>query len=363
MEYYVFLTHRCNMACTYCSAGNAVTTNATAKTLTPAQIEKIAHYIRNDLNARGSAAGENRIVFFGGEPLLVPHIMRDLLQATMGLPAEYCLYTNGLLLNQIPRDMLSAIKFIFVSFDGDQNSHEQHRGAHTYARIVHNLIELKKKSSPSLIGRLTVEESTNLFKSVTTMLNLCDHVYWQIVNKPRFENPQTFIQNYESGIEQLFTYWLNALRQGKILNLIPFEAVASSLLNGSNPDPVSFRCACGTEFQAIDIDGTIYGCDEYVGTPWARLGHIDAGAPLSLNYRSHKSLNPECASCRNSLICLGRCRKMLQSFEKDQIQIYCRLTNFLIDLIRENLKEIKKALQNKGLEEIYTSPPITEEIP
>lgn len=363
MEYYVFITHRCNMACTYCSAANAVTTKHVTKKLSPAQVTKIARYIKEDINVRGAVDEENRIVFFGGEPLLACDTMRDLLQATRGLPVVYCLYTNGLLLNQVPWDILSTMKFIFVSFDGDKNSHEQHRGRHTYERIVNNLIHLKKKANIPLIGRLTVEESTNLYKSVTTMLNLCDYVYWQIVNKPRFENSQTFIQSYESGIEQLFTFWLNNLKQGKILNLIPFEAVASSLLNGSNPNPLSFRCACGTEFQAIDIDGTVYGCDEYVGTSGARLGNIQDDLPLSLNYQSHQSLNPECASCKNSLICLGRCRKMLESFDKDQIQIYCRLTNFLIDLVRINLQEVGKALQNNGLEEIYTSPPITEEIP
>lgn len=363
MEYYIFVTHRCNMACTYCSAGNAVTTNPAAKTLTPFQVRRIAQYIREDINARRSDAEENRIVFFGGEPLLACDTMRDLLQATIDLRASYCLYTNGLALNQVPLDILSAMNYIFVSFDGDKNSHEQHRGTRTYDRIVNNLIEIKRKVSLPLIGRLTVEESTNLYKSVTTMLDLCDHVYWQIVNKPCFENPQRFVQNYESGIEQLFTLWLNTLRRGKILNLIPFEAVANSLLNGLDSEPLSFRCACGTEFQAIDIDGTVYGCDEYVGTSEARLGHIDDGAPLSLNYQSHQDLNPDCQGCKNSLICLGRCRKMLQSFDKVQIQIYCRLTNFLIDLVRDNLEEIEKALQDNGLEEIYISPPITEEIP
>ncbi|MGB9700859.1 MAG: radical SAM protein [Thermodesulfobacteriota bacterium] len=363
MEYYVLVTHRCNMACTYCSAGNAVTTNPSAKTLSPDQVLSIAEYIKEDLIARGKDAEENRIVFFGGEPLLAIDAMRNLFQATLGLPASYCLYTNGLALNKIPLDILSALKFIFVSFDGDKHAHEQHRGAHTYDRIVNNLIEIKKKASLPLIGRLTVEESTNLFESVTTMLELCDHVYWQIVNKPRFENPRRFIQNYESGIEQLFFFWLNQLRQGKILKLIPFESIANSLLNGSDTDPVSFRCACGTEFQAIDLDGTVYGCDEYVGTPLARLGNIKDGTPLSLNYRSHQDLNPDCGTCKNSLICLGRCRKMLQSFAKDQIQIYCRLTNFLIDLISANLPKIEKALQDNGLQEIYISPPITEEIP
>jgi radical SAM protein with 4Fe4S-binding SPASM domain len=363
MEYYVLVTHRCNMACIYCSAGNAVTTNPSAKTLPSDQVQRIVQYIKDDLNARGKNAEENRIVFFGGEPLLACNTMRDLLHATLDLPVSYCLYTNGLALNKIPLDILSALKFIFVSFDGDKHAHEQYRGAYTYDRIVHNLIEIKKKASIPLIGRLTVEESTNLYKSVTTMLELCDHVYWQIVNKPRFENPSTFIKNYESGVEQLFFFWLNQLRQGHILKLIPFEAIANSLLNGADADPVSFRCACGTEFQAIDIDGTVYGCDEYVGTPLARLGNIQDGAPLCLNYRPHQDLNPDCGQCKNSSICLGRCRKMLQSFDKDQIQIYCRLTNFLIELIRENLQKIEKALQDNGLEEIYISPPITEEIP
>ncbi len=363
MEYYIFLTHRCNMACTYCSAGNAVTTNSAAKTLSPARVEKIAQYIREDIEARGNTADENRIVFFGGEPLLACNILRDLYQATIDLEASYCLYTNGLALNQAPMDILTAMNYIFVSFDGDKDSHELHRGVRTYDRIVNNLIEFKKKASVPLLGRLTVEESTNLFKSVTTMLKLCDHVYWQIVNKPYFEDPQKFIKNYKSGIEQLFAFWLNHLKNGQILNLIPFEAIAHSLLNGPDPDAVSFRCACGTQFQAIDLDGTIYGCDEYVGTPLERLGNIETKVPLTLNYRSHQELNAQCQECSNSLICLGRCRKMLQAFAQDQIQIYCHLTNFLINLLRQNLKEIEKALRAHGLTEIYTSPAITEEIP
>lgn len=195
------------------------------------------------------------------------------------------------------------------------------------------------------------------------MLNLCDHVYWQIVNKAHFENPGAFIRNYESGIEKLFEFWLDHLRRGKILPIIPFQALARSLMNGRELESISFRCGCGSIFQAIDIDGTVYGCDEYVGTSLGHLGNINTEVPFSLRYQSHKDLFSECVTCKNSEICLGRCKRMLQTFEQDQIRIYCRLTNHLIDLVRENMQKIESSLGDHDLQEIYISPPVTEEIP
>ncbi len=365
MEYYVFVTEKCNMSCKYCFVKPAVSTQGYDRTLSPEQAVKVTKYIKRDIESRPNNHQKNRIVFFGGEPLLACDAIRTLLNVTSNLNMEYWLYTNGLLLNTASKDILSSMQLILVSVDGDKRAHEKYRGVGTYERIIQNITKTKNKIPTPFLGRITIEETTDLYLSVTTLLNHVDHVYWQIVNKPYFDDSDMFIQRYKAALRKLFQFWLSQLQDGKVLNIIPFQAVANSLMNSKKLINNSFRCGSGETLQVIGLDGIVYECDEYIGTNSGQLGTIDDDRPLRLKNESHQDLHKECGSCLYSEICLGRCKKMLKTFNKNQIRIYCNLTRFLIELVCNNLEEIKRALKTNDIEcgQIYTGPFGTEELP
>jgi len=319
-------------------------------------LEEIVEYVRADRDG-----DDDSLVFFGGEPLLVPGIIERFIDETRDLGLRYILFTNGLLINRVSRDLLKELDVIFVSVDGDRYSNEKHRVAGTYERIIENIDLLRSTTDSYLIGRVTVEEETNVELSVRNLLEHVDAVYWQIVNKPRFNDGHTFVEKYCRDVERLFDYWIKHLSCGENINIIPFQAVAASVLFGYPEDGRSFRCGSGHSYQAIDVDGNVYFCDEYVGDDSGVVGNIADGR-VDLKYTRHYDIFEDCLDCEVSDICLGRCRKFLTEYGDEHKRFYCKMTQFLIDLFkgeRDRLSEIVKDL----VDSLYRTPRCTEEIP
>lgn len=360
MEYYINLTNKCNLRCSFCCSGKIVFKDG-QKELSDDEIDNILSYIRRDIRKRNKEI--NRIVFYGGEPFVVPHIIENIIKNTANLKVEYMLYTNGTLIDKISSSILKSLDIILVSFDGDKNAQEKYRGKGTYQKVIENLKKLSPKIKNKIIGRITVEEETDIFKSATNVLRYISVVHWQIVNKPKFKNGKKFIASYNKRVAKLWNYWLKNLGNGKILKIIPFQAIVSSLLN-ENQSRKSFRCGCGYSMQMIDMNGEIYDCPESIGFKERIVGSIHR-INSGLCYEKHTDLWKECEKCSVSAVCLGRCKKNLKIYNPKHLKEYCEMTEFLITTIDNDKERIKNAMhQNKiPLNKIYSGPYCTEEIP
>lgn len=364
MEYCVYITYNCNMSCTYCLAKKVINTNSNTN-ISEQQIDQIVNYIEKNNKQ------EDRVVFFGGEPLLRPDIINKFVCKASKLNVYFLLYTNGLKLEKSLVNTLKNISVIFVSFDGDSNSHKKYRGKGTYDTIIENLKQVKPLlNDTNFIGRITLEEDTDIYQSVTNMLYYVDAVYWQIVNKPEFVYPSKFIETYKKGITKLFEFWLNNLKNGEILNIIPFQAISSYYIFDYRRGQKSFRCGASTEYQVIDINGNIFWCDEYIGSEKDIVDNVNSivnneRSDINLDYSHHTKIFDDCANCSVSDICLGRCKKCLVEYKKQQVRIYCQATILLIKLVENNIDQIKDALikNSFSFKEFYKQPHCTEEIP
>ena len=96
MEYIIFLTYRGNLRCSYCFANNVVDNENTTLCLSIDKTNQIIDFIRQDISNRKTQ--ENSIVFFGGEPTLVPDLIDYIIEETSDLNLRYSIYTNVLLL-------------------------------------------------------------------------------------------------------------------------------------------------------------------------------------------------------------------------------------------------------------------------
>lgn len=348
------------MSCSYCFVKSGLYPEQDLS-LSDDQINRLVKYI--SLNNNGY---KDTVVFFGGEPLLKYDIIGKFIKRTKNLNLSYKVYTNGLLLNSIPLEILNSLDTILVSVDGDKKAQEKYRGIGTYDQIIDNLKTIKPLLHCFVIGRVTVEEETNIYLSVTNLINYTDAVHWQIVNKPTFDNNELFIENYKQNLNRLFEYWLNHLKSGKLLRIIPFQAITSSFLFNYKKDGRSFRCGVGSNFQTIDMkDENIYWCDEYIGDPKGVIGNISNHRPINLAYTSHKDIFKDCQKCEVSDICLGRCKKNLLKYSYQQNKVYCELTRYLIQIISNHLEEIKNVVEknNYDLKKFFDIPYCTEEIP
>lgn len=361
MEYILFLTYCCNLSCEYCFAKDLVHNNKGNATISQEHINRICNYIKSDiiLNHRKN----NSIVFFGGEPSLVPDVIIDIINKTYDLNLKYSIYTNGLLIDKLPDILLEKMQTILVAIDGYKESHERFKPQGSYEQIINNVQSIRNRTNAQIIGRITLEEESNIFYSVKNILKYFDFVHWQIVNKNDFVNPEKFINDYKNNVNDLFAYWKESLKNGVVLNIIPFNRIVLSLL--TNEKSASFRCGCGSSIQAIDIDGNIYSCDEYINQTSQSIGNINSNAHNLIKYKSHIELFADCGKCDISNICLGRCRKSLETQPPKLIKIYCALTHILVDMILQSLDEIRDIITSQKIDwkRLHTEIYNTEIIP
>lgn len=362
MEYILFLTYQCNLNCQYCFAKNFVHDSQQNNiSINDEKVEKICKYIEHDIYA--NKRENNSIVFFGGEPSLVPEIILKIIKKTSRLNLNYFIYTNGLLLDKLPDVLLNKMHSILVAIDGDKSCHELYKPLGSYEKILSNVKAIKEKTNAQIIARITMEEETNINLSVTNLLSHFDYVHWQIVNKPSFNDAERLISNYRTNIQALFNKWMKNIKEGNILNIIPFNRIVYSLITKENC--ISFRCGCGSTIQAIDVYGNVYMCDEYIEDPTYAIGNINSLIFNDVYFKSHYELFEDCSECKISSICMGRCRKCLETQSKDQIKTYCELTKVLVNIIIDSLDDIRDIIAIKKIDllklrtEIYN----TEVIP
>lgn len=347
MEYILFLTYRCNLNCQYCFAKNLVhnTTNNHA-TISENNIARFCTYIEQDISRNNRQ--NNSIVFFGGEPSLVPDIISDIIEKTSHMNLRYSIYTNGLLLDRFPISLLSKLHTILVAIDGDKECHEKYKPKGSFDLILDKVKSIRDKTNAQVIARITMEEETNIDLSVSSLLPYFDFVHWQIVNKDSFNDSCKLIDNYQKNVQSLFRKWKEALNEGLVLHIIPFNRIVYSLL--TNEKPLSFRCGCGSSIQAIDINGNVYLCDEFIENQNNSITNMQDDNYQAITYKSHVELFEDCSNCDISSICLGRCRKCLETQPSDQIRIYCELTKILIHLITDSIEEIQDSILSKRID-------------
>lgn len=181
MEYSIYITYNCNLRCSFCYVKEKLSQKR--KGISNKKIDQIVKYIASNEKKR------DWVVFFGGEPLLVPQIIDKFIKKLRNTKIRFAMYTNGLLLNKIPKEILKKIEVILVSADGDKKTQEKHRGKGTYHRVLRNINAAKMKTGAFFVGRMTVDEETDLYKSAVNLLKYTDGVHWQIVIKPAFESP------------------------------------------------------------------------------------------------------------------------------------------------------------------------------
>lgn len=352
MEYIIFLTYGCNLRCSYCFASNVVFDRKSSHCcISKEQAIKTIEFIRKDITKRAST--ENSIVFFGGEPTLVPEIIDFFLQNTKDLNLRYSIYTNGLLLNQIAPNILNSFDSILVAIDGDKTAHEKYKPVGSYDKILNNVDIIRKKFNGEIIARITMEEDTNIYKSVVNLIDKFDFIHWQIVNKNSFNNPNEFIQKYRNNISMLCDYWLDGLNKGRVYNIIPINEIMMRLLTGEwTNQQKSFLCGCGQNVMSIDISGNVYLCDEYINEPDKSIGVI-GNNNIDLKCPSHTDLFDDCKNCSVSSICCGRCRKSLESLELDSLRVYCEMTHILINELSSKVNEVKNILIRNNLKNSF----------
>lgn len=351
MEYYITLTYNCNLKCSYCAAQKVVFCETQNRTMSRETIDKIVDYIMNDYVARKE---QSYIVFYGGEPTLVMDLIEYILIRTRHTTLKYILYTNGLLLKDLTQHILDNIDIAFISIDGDKDVHDFYKFDGSYNQVLENTRWLGENSNIITIARITLQEESDLFSSVINVYKDFHYIFWQIVNKPNFDSPDTMLSKYTESIRTLFSFWQDEIKKNNFIQIIPFIALLTDIPSNTRN---TFKCGMGVSQIDFDISGNVFMCDEYIGQTDHICGNINNSQSINITKKYNFEVHPWCKDCSISNICRGRCRHALEAFSDETNKLYCNLTKALTSTVVP--MNIEHWISNKDKQIIE----ITEQIP
>lgn len=313
------MTNACNMHCTYCFEENTRhhrTSGAISWQIIQFALDSII-LEENELYV---------VTFFGGEPLLnTDLIFRTITYAKKVAYMRRSFVSFNMVTNATCLDSKTILRlnseevYLFISFDGDQDSQDKYRrmanGQSSYGRVLTNLKALihsrrSMKCKDNMAVRMTVTRDgiERLVERYQFLCQLgCNKITFALVSSSA-EKPYA-ISNDDFGAlrtayRELADVFLQEVREGNIHNRF-FLSLVKKIVDGVH---CNHFCDCGNRYLAIGIDGTIYPCEGFLGINDFSCGNV----LLSTNHPTHYSLscvdnNPVCKKCWARYLCGGGC--------------------------------------------------------
>lgn len=313
MKVTLSLTHRCNLACTYCYAGLATKPDMTLKT---------ARRIVDFAVARTPADRVLDLGFFGGEPLLRTDLMGGTAHYAWeraedaGLALRLGVTTNGTLLTQPVLDLVNKYDIgVCVSMDGPPEIHNAHRVYHD-GRGSFDEVRAGLERALEQVARVQVnavfgpEAVTALPETVAYLVDLGVNV---IHLNPDIcaDWPPLISSDLATAYDQLADNYIAAYERGQELaiNLIDGKLILF-LKGGYAPDDV---CGMGETEWGFAPSGNVYPCERFIGededSPFL-IGNVHTGLDATrrcavLAHRGNR--NDACTKCSLRDYCMNWC--------------------------------------------------------
>ena len=338
MLYIIMVTPSCNLSCNYCG-GSLV---GMPQEITY-DVDRLSEIVGND--------GEAVVAFYGGEPLLRPDVVKNLLSE---LPAKrFVLQTNGYFMRKLGDDV-KKFDTVLLSIDGRKEITDRYRAPGCYDRVMDALRFLREQRyEGDIIARMAVSKYTDIYEDVTHLLQFFPHVHWQldVVWSPLWgldEFEKWAEGSYMPGIEKLVKMWADEIKKGNVMGLVPFLGIMKRMIWGKEAGE-GLPCGAGREAVAITTDGRVLACPIAGEFSWNELGNeIDA-----LQSFKEVEVGEPCRSCDVYGICGGRCLFAYkeQLWGSEGFRAVCRVTKHLIhqlegvkDVVMENLPQVESEI-------------------
>lgn len=327
------VSHDCNLRCQYCFAGQGVY-GGEAKVMS-ADVAKAAI----DFLIEKSVGRHNlELDFFGGEPLMNFDVVRETVAYARSLEKKhdklfrFTMTTNGVLLNDEISEFLNReMHNVVLSLDGRPAINDAMRpnagGKGSYATIVpkyQRFVE-QRKQGPFRDYYVRGTFTRNNLDFTTDVLHMADLGFDQISVEPVISDPQYPFAITEEDLprireeyDRLAQTLLERRRTGKPFNFFHF-------MLDLDQGPCAIKrlrgCGCGNEYAAVDPDGDVYPCHQFVGQPQWRMGSVVTGAyDLEQKARFAKATvysKEPCRDCWAKFYCSGGCNANNQQYEGD----------------------------------------------
>lgn len=317
-------TLRCNFACSYCYE------NRYGKIITKEEQNKIIDFISKQLKM---GYKNLNLIWFGGEPLLVFDIIKEMSNQIIELCDSYnvdysaFLTTNGYLLSEEIILKLNDLKIkkLYVTLDGPKKIHDLRRclvnGKGTFDKIVDNLIKAKWYGIEPII-RMNIDKTNSIY--IEKLRNF-------VTNELKLGMYLGLVREYTDSCSDSNDIYFNKKQYADLEGTFNDKQSKDKYIDYSFPrqKPIYCRAAKIGTF-VIDPDLNLFKCENDIGRSEKRISSVsdypfDNEIDGVLNKKFYE-WNPfkykECCDCKILPICMGGCPFMSIKHNKPECETY-----------------------------------------
>lgn len=295
----------CNLKCTYCIIGESVNNSRCETRMRGHIVDKSAEYVYKTAVNRNIK--QLNVILYGGEPMLSQasniSFIKKLaeLNQEQKVSIEYTLVTNGYDMSDgAVNEILNAgVLNLQITLDGPRHIHDTRRigvhGEKTFDIILEHLCTNSLKFK-NVVIRINVD-NTNA-GSICELINILGSkelnkhclLHLNLVDPSDYSNASGYNEETISRFDEIYKY---AYSKGfRVAPWRRFCSIASKM------------------YLAIDPQGNIYNCPNYMGIPKKVIGNV--GNMISEDH-VRINLNERCTACCYVGICNGGCQVMRQT--------------------------------------------------
>lgn len=302
----VSTTLACNLDCTYCYQSDVLD----GRTMSAETGRRSAVWLAD--RALEIGAKHIDLAFIGGEPLLHPHRITQIVQdirartAAAGVRVSFNLITNGVFLTRklVEEWVPLGLTMAKVTMDGDETTHSTTRRSKkkaedSYATIFKNVVEASQLIRIYLNGNYTPDTIPGFVPLIQKLAAAGFKKGSQVHFSPALQAmgapPEGGLGgcNFTSSHPEYLIPLADAVRRA-----------------GYAPIDDTFIGPCALHRRhsySIDPEGHLYKCPGFIGKPEWAVGHVENG--LTPRYERLANINPQrhCGSCAHRPECAGGC--------------------------------------------------------
>ena len=315
MDLSLFLTHDCNLRCTYCYGGKKF-----KKEMPLSVAKKSFEFVQPFLEEKKNKKLFEPVChvgFFGGEPFAAFELLKtctSLAKELLSSP-QFTLTTNGTFLKEKTISFLKENEFsVAVSIDGCREAHEATRpfasGKSSFDKVLVGLESL----ITSKLGceTISVIDPANVAFLGDSVKFLAEQGVRNISLNPNFDAywKDADLEVWKQGLTDVAAFYTDSFRKGRNVDVNVFDEKITTWVKGGFGS--EDYCKFGEGTIAVAPSGNIYPCERLVGddrNPEFCIGTIFEG----FNSRRDelvcltKEKNETCQSCALEARCMNWC--------------------------------------------------------
>jgi uncharacterized protein len=302
----VSTTLACNLDCTYCCQADVLD----GRTMSQETGTQTAAWLAS--RALEIGAKHIDLAFIGGEPLLHPHRIRQVVEevrsrtAEAGIKVTFNLITNGVFMTRklVEEWVPLGLTMAKVTIDGDETTHSltrrsKKRGEDSYATVFKNVVEASELIHVYLNGNYTVDTVHGFIPLIEKLaaagFKKGSRVHFSPALQALGAPPEAGLGgcNFTGAYPEYLLPLADAVRRA-----------------GYTPTDDTYIGPCAFHRRhsySVDPAGLVYNCPGFLGkSEWA-VGSVESG--LTARYERIANVNPQrsCGGCAHRPECAGGC--------------------------------------------------------